>query len=322
MGHIGRPPVLVDVGASGAPFPAWHALESHAIYVGFDPDLREMRTDDTRTYHRAVTLPYAIVAGPETGKVPFFLTQSPFCSSTLRPDRASLSHYLFAPLFDVGQVASVRATTLGAALAEAGVSQPDWIKCDSQGTDLRIFMGLAASSRDRVLALDIEPGLIDAYQGEDLFVDAHAELVRRGFWLSRLDVKGSVRVSASSVAALSAAGVGADTLARAVRTSPGWAEARYLRLPAWVLDHGGERQDVALLWLFAMVDGQPAFAVDVVAAYENAYGTDALSARMRRYAVAVIKRGRAPAWARQKAAGAVARARARMPRPRSHKGSP
>ena len=52
----------------------------------------------------------------------------------------------------------------------------DWLKTDSQGTDLRIFNSLRPEVRSRVLAIDIEPGLIDAYVGEDLFVDAHKEL--------------------------------------------------------------------------------------------------------------------------------------------------
>ena len=38
----------------------------------------------------------------------------------------------------------------------------DWYKSDSQGTDLRIFDTLLDVVKDRVLAVDFEPGILDA----------------------------------------------------------------------------------------------------------------------------------------------------------------
>ena len=74
------------------------------------------------------------------------------------------------------------------------LSTLDWLKVDLQGTDLRLFTMLDAPLRSHVLALDIEPGLIDAYIGEDLFIETHRTLTQSGFWLADLDVQGTVRV--------------------------------------------------------------------------------------------------------------------------------
>ncbi len=43
----------------------------------------------------------------------------------------------------------------------------DGYKTDSQGTDLRIFNSLPKEIINKILLAEFEPGIIDAYQGED-----------------------------------------------------------------------------------------------------------------------------------------------------------
>ena len=62
-------------------------------------------------------LPEAIVADPLRTEAHFYLTRSPYCSSTLLPDETALADYLFADQFVVEGQATVRATTLEAVLA-------------------------------------------------------------------------------------------------------------------------------------------------------------------------------------------------------------
>ncbi|HUK05570.1 MAG TPA: hypothetical protein VLV90_10875 [Burkholderiales bacterium] len=284
-------PVLVDVGASGESPPVWRPIAAASTYVGFDPDRRELSDGPSGGYRRSLIVNEAVTGDPDAADVRFYLTRSPACSSTLPPDREALSNYHYAGLFEVEREVAARASTLEALVARLGLARIDWLKCDTQGTDLRIYRSLGERRRGELLALDVEPGLIDAYRGEDLFADTHQHLARHGFWLSRLQVHGAVRVRAESLrAAFPEAGDRAAAAERSIRRSPGWCEARYLRTLE-SLD-GAARERHALLFVFALLDAQPGFALDVALDYERRFGADAWSARMRAEALAAVARGR------------------------------
>src|SRR3989475_7542374 len=104
----------------------------------------------------------------------------------------------------------------------------DW-SSDVCSSDL--FESLKPDRRARVLALDLEPGLIDAYVGEDLFVDAHKQLLKSGFWLSNLEVQGTVKMRSSTLRRLKSMepDPAFDQAATSIKISPGWVNARYLR---------------------------------------------------------------------------------------------
>jgi FkbM family methyltransferase len=259
-------PVLADIGSSGLGPAPWRQIAAESVYLGFDPDAREPEAGassfgDTRVVRKAVT-------ADSVSKVGFHLTRSPHCSSSLEPDSASLSPYLFADLFDVVGTEEVEAVTLNDALDAQGLDGPDWIKIDSQGTDLRLFASLADARRSRLIAVDVEPGLIDAYKGEDLFVDTHARLLREGFWPSRFIVQGAARIRASRADELLGRGLTREDIETSLRPSPGWIEARYLSTVDRVRE-AREARGPALLWAFAMLDDQPGFAYEVAREFRS-----------------------------------------------------
>lgn len=259
----GAPAVLVDVGASGAPPAAWRALARAAVFVGFDPDSRAVSTSDPYGFARFVLVPKAVSDRPaET--VTFNLTSSPYCSSLLRPNWPTLDEYSFSELFEVVSTVDAPAVTLDRALDELSLRQLDWLKLDSQGKDLDFYRGLGDARREGLLALDIEPGFVDFYEGENTFAEAHQALIADGFWLSRLEPQAYPRVSRATRRALADAGRqdALDALDRLGR-SPTAAEARYLRTTAHLERRGAGPRDWALLWLFAMTDDRLGFALDV-----------------------------------------------------------
>lgn len=317
---LGLEPVLVDVGASGAPPAIWRSISAEATYVGFDPDSRELRENTAAGFLRSVVLPYAVVADPEATSTPLYLTRSPWCTSTLRPDNEALADYLFAPLFDVVSTTSAAATPFSRAIESASLGSVDWLKLDTQGTDLRLYQSVPAALRGRMLALDIEPGLIDAYQGEDHFVSAHAALTADGWWLSAARMQGSVRIRRASAARLAEEGIDETAIATSTRTSPGWVEARYLRSITYLEAAGAGERELRLLWLFAMVDGQYGFAFDVLQSLASRFPNiselavlqaETLKSLRGNAAVAAARRAIAalPSSWRRRAAGVRARLR-------------
>lgn len=292
LSKLGAHPVLMDVGASDAPPDIWKSIAPKSIYVGFDPDSRELHEIPNSSYHKSIMVNEAVTANADQNKVTFFFTRSPFCSSTLSPDLKALSNYMFSDLFEVESESVVPASTLESIMRKVGLPRVDWLKVDSQGTDLRIIKSLGPDLMGRLLAVDIEPGLIDAYQGEDLFIDAHRELMRAGFWLSDCNVKGAIRMRRTTLTDLvrNDASVTEKGVRHTFRKSPGWCEARYLRSLESMATQDYSRREYVLLWIFALIDDQLGFALDLELEYARRFGPDDSLKIMKTETSAMVRR--------------------------------
>jgi hypothetical protein len=191
-----QPPVLVDVGASGEVHDAWSPIARWSIGVGFDPDSRERPADEpiSRAFREWHFVP-SIVSPRNTDRETLYLTKSPFCSSTLKPLTDELSHYTFSDLFTVIGTTTVLSTTLSDALAKLGLSNIDWLKVDTQGTDWQIVESLPPALRTSMMIVDLEPGVMRAYESEDTLAKVLASFEKSAFWCSSLSSLGPVRGS-------------------------------------------------------------------------------------------------------------------------------
>jgi hypothetical protein len=68
---------------------------------------------------------------------------------------------------------------------------------------------------------------------------------------------------------------------QAVRPSPGWCEARYLRTIKSLEERGASSRDYVLLWVFAVIERQWGFALDIACAYQQRFGRDDVSTHLR-----------------------------------------
>jgi FkbM family methyltransferase len=255
-----EPPVLIEVGASGGTNAKWRALAPYSICIAFDPDTRAMQAvhAETSGYRRLHIVP-AAAAADDVSEAEFHLTRSPYCSSRLRPDAAALGNWSFARLFDVERTVRVPCVGLQKALRDAGVSRVDWFKSDSQGTDLRLFQSLGEALCLRTLAVEFEPGIIDAYEGEDKLSAVLAAMDRPEFWLCDLDIRGTLRMSPEEAGRLEDGRTG--LLSTVLRSSPGWGEMTYLNT-----FHGSgpfSKRDWLLGWVIASTSDQHGFALDL-----------------------------------------------------------
>lgn len=303
-------PILVDLGASGDPPEVWADIARRSVYIGFDPDQRDLDSGEDGVFSERHIVPRAVTAA-DADTVTFYLTKFPYCSSTLQPDDDFLYGYLMAPWFEVESTSVAPATTLGDAIASLGIDRIDWFKADTQGTDLRIFMSLSETMREGVLAVDVEPGLVSVYRGEDCFAETHDSLSAQGFWLSRMVVKGSVRMTEDSRRELGCIESISETEASdpRIRESPVWCEARYLRTVSGL--DGRPEEDWVLAWVFAMLDDQPGFALDLAREAMLRFPRSESVAMMRRETVSAVRsrhavsatqriwRGVVPEWARR-----------------------
>lgn len=265
--------VLVDVGASIEVYPPFRPLIGAVTYVAFDPDSREyshafQETDGTVFLDRAVT------AAPDSETVRLFLTRNPTCSSTLRPNSLLTDKYLFAHRFEVVAEESVPAISLELMLEERGLERLSWLKLDTQGTDLRIVRSLSPSTMDRVMALDLEPGLESFYLGEDTFARTHDELRQRGFWLSDIRVVHAVRMSGSTLDRLYRPRTRLSRLLYefGLKQSPVAVGPRYLRKVETLDEREAPESEYLQLWACAVASGNTPYALDVLCRCREIFG--------------------------------------------------
>ncbi len=257
-GHFNdRPPVLMDIGASGEINAKWKMIAPYCICLAFDADDREFHVSEqtNSAYRKLITFNRIVTAEP-VGYTDFYLTASPFCSSLLEPEKDKLQPWIFRDLFAVEKKTRLPAITLQESLSQAKITYIDWFKTDTQGTDLRLFTSLSPSVQSGVLMAEFEPGILDAYKGEDKLFAVMQQMHAKGFWLSSMDVKGVQRLDARYVA-----GVRSYIARRIMRRTPGWAEVTYLRQA-----QASSPRDYLLLIVFALLERQFGFALETAEA--------------------------------------------------------
>ena len=192
---VARPPVLLDIGASGSLHSSWQEFARFSVCVAFDADDREMDfINDKAQNFRKLYVINKIVTDQDNDSADFYLTSSPFCSSLLKPDNESLTDWAFAYLFEVDKKVKLPAISLAKALESLNIGYVDWYKSDSQGLDLSIFKNIADKQYSAIVA-DFEPGFIDAYMGENKIQDLLEYMKSMPFWLHSFSPGGNQRMN-------------------------------------------------------------------------------------------------------------------------------
>ena len=268
---LARPPVLVDIGAAGEIDRKWRQIAPYSVCIAFDADDREMGyvVRETSGY-RKLYVYNCIVTDSAAGEAEFFLTGSPQCSSLLEPRQEPLENWAFGDYFRIERKVRLKTIALPEVLAELAIDKVDWFKTDSQGTDLRLFKSLGDDRIARVLAAEFEPGIIDAYRGEDKLWSLLAYMEDKPFWMTALKIKGSQRVS-KQIGERRLNPLERRFLPALLKTSPGWGEVAYLNT------FGGDPKfldlrDYLLGWIFAFTEEQYGFAMEVAARGYERFG--------------------------------------------------
>lgn len=264
-----KPPVLIDIGASGALPHGWKILAPFSIYVGFDPDLRELNAaHEAKRSFRKQYLLNKIVA-EEKGTRTFYYTSSPFCSSTLPPDKEKLRDWSFADLFQVTETAEIEAIALADVLSELSVDYIDWFKTDSQGTDLRLFRSLGHSIMRKVIVAEFEPGILDAYAGEDKMHDVMTFMEGYPFWLSDLTIKGPQRISPRTLEAHFGR-LERKAFHHLLKNSAFWGEMSYVN--AFTDKAMLTKRNLLLGWIFSTLKEQHGFSIELAQLGSSLFG--------------------------------------------------
>ena len=278
------PPVLVDVGASSGVNPAWRALAKYSICIAFDADDRGMGQTrrDSNLYKQLHVYNRILTSGEET-TADFYLTHDAPCSSMLLPDTEGLSAWEFADRFVVVEKQTVPTTNLQAVLTQLNLDRVDWFKSDSQGIDLRLFLSLGDALVQKVLMAEFEPGVIDAYQGDDKLWTLMSCMHDRGFWMSDMSVLGSNRIRKELLKCFTR--FERNYMVHLLKTSPGWAEVAYMN--SFSANELGKREYL-LGWVCASIKRQYGFALELAVGAKARFD-DALFDILRQHSLTAIR---------------------------------
>jgi len=255
---IEKPPILFDIGASGDIHLAWKSIAKYSICIAFDADERDFQVSEQndRGYKKLFMI-NRVVGTVSDDEMEFHLTHSPYCSSALEPDNESLKPWAFSELFTKTKTIKMSAVTLADALKQCDLNYIDWYKSDSQGTDLRLFDSLHDEIKYKILSAEFEPGIIDAYKGEDKLYDLMRYMEKLPFWVTSMDIKGSQRIDTLDLDDLGH--VRKKFVNNCLKTSPGWCEIVYLN----DLENIHTERDMLLGWIIASIKNEFGFAAKI-----------------------------------------------------------
>lgn len=281
-------PILMDIGAAGESPVIWAPLASASMLIGFEPDERNPDPSFGKGFAKALTV-NKVVVPDDADEVEFILTKYPSCSSMLEPDLESLASFVFQDLFEPVKRIKLPSTSLDKVFEANDFGGANWIKIDAQGADLRILRSISEPFANHLLAVDIEPGFIDAYINEDLYPDCHAWLKDNGFWLSELKYQSYAKVRPGTVEKLEKMGFDRKQMLAKLTKSPTAAEARYLREVVW-FEKNQEDQNMWLCGIaFGLATQQTGYVFDLLDAYDAKFGSDDTVAEFRAQAMDQIK---------------------------------
>ena len=264
---VNKPPVLLDIGASGSLPAQWQLIAPYSICIAFDADDRDFSVAETegKGCKKLYSL-NRIVAPRSSDGLDFYLTKSPYCSSALQPDIAALEAWSFQDLFHVERTIKLPAVDLNTVLNQIGLDRIDWYKTDSQGTDLRIFKSLPEDFTNKVIVADFEPGILDAYMGEDKLYQIMAHMENKPFWVSHMQVKGPQRIHQDDMRKMDY--FAQRGMRKMLKTSPGWCEIDYFNT---FETENLTIREYLLGWVFATIKQQHGFAMHIAALGEQRF---------------------------------------------------
>ena len=180
---IKKPPVIIDLGASGEINKEWKKFYPYSIFLSLDGDKRKFDNfnQNFKKHYRVQT----IVDTMKKRSI-FYLTKSPYCSSLLKPNKKNLSKWFFENKFKIIKKQKVKTSTLFNLLKERKLKYVDIVKVDLPGVDLKIYESLTKQIRNKIKYVELEPGLYEFYEKENDRVPQVINKMSKDFFIENI----------------------------------------------------------------------------------------------------------------------------------------
>jgi FkbM family methyltransferase len=178
-----HPLVLVDVGARGGLKSNWAAARRHLRLIGFEPDKREHGRLTDRTVGERSTTFFDVALHNRTEPIRLHVARDRGLTSVFEPDREFLNAFPDADRFDTVSVEQLDADTLDNQLRKHQIRDVDFVKADTQGSELFVLEGGTHALASSAVGVEVEVEFAPIYKGQPLFADVDRFLRGLGYLL-------------------------------------------------------------------------------------------------------------------------------------------
>lgn len=250
---VQNPLSIMDIGARDGANPELMELSRYIDYVGFEPDSVECsRLNQTKIktgFNTVSYFPYMVGMKKQTRS--FFIHSEPTMSSLLELDPDFTRSFLGGNQA-ISRIIQVDSKPLDEICNEINLRNIDFIKIDTQGSELEILLSGENIIRETVLAIEVEVEFRPMYKDQPLFADVDIYLRNLGFELMYIN-----RVLGKR------SGLGLTH----TRGQLIWGDVLYFKKPRLLRDFSPEKIMKAMV--LAMVYGYDDFAYEVYRYYEK-----------------------------------------------------
>lgn len=178
-----HPLVLVDAGARGGLRDNWAGARRHLRLIGFEPDKREYAELAKQVAGDDRTIFFDVALHNTSGPLRLHIARDRGLSSIFEPDRRFLDAFPEADRFDTIEIAEIEAETLDNLLRTRGIDDVDFLKVDTQGSELFVLQGAARALESLAVGIEVEVEFTPIYQGQPLFADVDRYASSLGYQL-------------------------------------------------------------------------------------------------------------------------------------------
>ncbi len=175
---------IIDIGASGGIHPRFKKTINNLRAILFEPDPREFSRLKQSVPNDFLVLNTALAEIP--GEVVFHLCKKQEVSSIYLPNEAFLINFPDIDRFSITKSVNMITDSLDNQLEQNDRTDIDFIKIDTEGSELSILKGAQKNLR-RVMGLEIEVCFAPIRKNQPLFHEIHRFVTEQGFQL--LDLK-------------------------------------------------------------------------------------------------------------------------------------
>lgn len=187
-----NPMTVVDIGASGGYAAYWNHFCDQLRVIGFEPNPEEY----LKCNLTPISTVYPVALGKRKETKTLTVTRWPYSSSTVPFNMEFWNRFPNAYMFEPVKTERFETTDFDSFCAENNIGNFDFLKIDTEGSELEILEGSNKMLDSGVLAVFVEVAFYPYHTGRPLFSDIDVFLRGKGFNLYDME---TVRLARSSL---------------------------------------------------------------------------------------------------------------------------